>query len=509
MSTAVQDDSWADPANYWADPAYLRALDNDPPTTEPTTDDTSPIDATDPEPDHPDAGPTLPVLPPDFWDARHWLAHVRAAAHARGRSADLVLHAALARVSAMLSPQLQVDVGLGPASLNWFVAAVAGSGVGKTSGARVARELLRLPHYLADPQGPGARLGEDGKPLFMDGLPLGTGEGMAEAFMGTVTEDSGDTDKRGRRKTEKRRCQVRRHAFFQLDEGESLVRMGERSGATIGPTIRSAWVGELLGQANASEDRNRVLAANSYSLGLLIGFQPTTAGPLLADAGPGTPQRFAWVAARDPNIPDHRTQHPGLLPVDIANERGWELTGEIQADPSIADELWQRTVAINRGDLVVAALDAHEPLWRAKLAALLMVLDGGDKITREYWDLAGVAWTTSCAVRDALLQEGALARRREQQQRTRQLVDERIAVDTAASTVPRAIRRVAEHLHRLVDEQGGLTTGAAWRCLSGRDRRQGRELLSAAMEYGAAEGWFLHGPSGLAPATVKPRIEGF
>lgn len=503
MSTAHDDPR----LSYWADPAYLRVLDTEPRHPDPDDDppDLSPIDATDPEPDAGDnPGPDLPVLPADFWAARPWLGHIRAAAHARGRSSDLVLHALLARVSAMLSPQLQVDVGLGPASLNWFVAAVAGSGVGKTSGARVARELFRLPHYLRDPHHGGPRLGEDGKPLFMDGLPLGTGEGMAEAYMGTIAEDTGQVDSRGRAKREKRRAQVRRHAFFQLDEGESLVRMGERSGATIGPTIRSAWVGELLGQANASEDRNRVLPASSYSLGLLIGFQPATAGPLLADAGPGTPQRFAWVAARDPHIPEHRTAHPGQLQVDIADDRGWELTGEIPTDPSIADELWDRTVAINRGELTVAALDAHEPLWKAKLAALLMILDGGEKITREYWDLAAVCWATSCGVRDALLAQGVAAQKREREQRTRQLVDERIAVDTAASTVPRAIRRVAEHLHRLVDEQGGLTTGAAWRSLSGRDRKLGRDLLTAATEYGAAEGWFLSGPSGLTPAAVQP-----
>ena len=48
----------------------------------------------------------LPILPADFWEARPVLGHIRRAAHARLASADLVLHAVMAKLAAMRSHEL-------------------------------------------------------------------------------------------------------------------------------------------------------------------------------------------------------------------------------------------------------------------------------------------------------------------------------------------------------------------------------------------------------------------
>jgi hypothetical protein len=55
----------------------------------------------------------LPNLPLEFWEQRPVLAHIRQAAHSRGRSADLVFAATLARLSSMVSHELQFNTGLG------------------------------------------------------------------------------------------------------------------------------------------------------------------------------------------------------------------------------------------------------------------------------------------------------------------------------------------------------------------------------------------------------------
>ena len=92
MSTAFDDHGWSrDPADYWADPGYLRELDARCTAEElasehhPDLDDTSPLDGVDPDEQPSSTLPVLPVLPDGFWDARPYLKHIRLAAHSRGR----------------------------------------------------------------------------------------------------------------------------------------------------------------------------------------------------------------------------------------------------------------------------------------------------------------------------------------------------------------------------------------------------------------------------------------
>lgn len=447
-----------------------------------------------PEPVDPAAVPNtvLPNIPEEFWHARESLGHIRQAAHSRGMSADLVLHAVMARLSAMLDPNLRFDVGLGPGSLNYFTAVVGGAGQGKSAGGRVARELLEVPDRLTRPA-------EDGQPYFHDGLPLGSGEGIPEAFMGTVNRETGEVDRKGEPKKEKVRTQIRHNVFLSVDEGESLTKTAERSGATIGPTIRSAWVGELLGQANASEERRRIVHAGTYSLGMLVGYQPETAGPLLADGGAGTPQRFGWCSASDPSVPERRVEHPGPLQIPaLLQERPW--TDTMPADGPIQEETWSRRMRLVHGTLKIGPLDSHEPYMRGKAAALLAILDGRGVITVDDWALSKILWDTSCAVRDALIARGAAEAARKREERTQEFVDRAARAEVATSGMHGAVKRIAERLSRKVDEDGGLTNSAAWRCVAHRDRqRGGKELFEAALDYGDEHSLFRRGEHGLAP----------
>jgi len=426
----------------------------------------------------------LPNLPEEFWDTRPELAHIRQAAQAGLRSPDLVLHAALARLAAMVDPAVQFDTGLGPGSLNYFVAAVGPSGVGKSTGARTAKALLAAPPYLE-------RDAEDGKPNFLDGISIGSGEGLAEAFYGSVWRDiEGTTDRHGNPKRERFRMQVRRNVFVSVDEGEFLTKVAERSGATIGTALRSAWPGETLGQANAAEDRTRLVRQGQYALGLLIGFQPETAAPLLADSASGTVQRFAWASATDRHGPSERIPVPGPLSLHLADDLGNPRTGTLTSDGAIQEELWHRQARLNRGEEVPDPLNSHEPLMRSKMAALLTILNGRNHIRCDDWELAGTLWRISCAVRDHLIDLAA------QRQRERQQAAEDAAVDLharkAAASTPEAIRaaqlRVAATLIRHVERAGGqLTRSAARRALAHRDRDLYDGAVAAAAEDGTLE----------------------
>ncbi|TBR17419.1 MAG: DUF3987 domain-containing protein, partial [Chitinophagaceae bacterium] len=249
-------------------------------------------------------------LPDEFWDARPALKHIRAAAHAQMASPDAVLGVVLARVASFLDPSVTADIGFGPASLNTLVCPVGGSGAGKSSAYGIGRRLTPAPYWLS----------ENGYP---DGVGLGSGEGLIELYMGTsvqsgeesgeesVYADNAENRRLGRagelRPTagEKVRVQVRRNASVFLDEGAALISQAGRSGSTIGATLRTAWSGETLGQANARAETTRHIRANHYSLGAVIGFQPSTIAPLLSDAeaNAGTPQRLLLLAAADPSIP--------------------------------------------------------------------------------------------------------------------------------------------------------------------------------------------------------------
>jgi hypothetical protein len=430
----------------------------------------------------------LPNLPAEFWTARPQLELIRQAAHSRGRSADLVLGALLARLSAMVSHKLRFDTGLGVGSLNLFVAGVGPSGVGKSTAAKLARELIDTPWHLMpdDPLSMGVE-------LFRDGLPIGSGEGLAESFMGSAPTNDRKTTKKGRR-------QIRHNAFIYVDEGEALTKLIERAGSTIGPALRSAWNGEALGQANAADDRTRIIPAGSYSLGLLIGFQRSTAIPLLADVGPGTPQRFLWCSAIDPNVPTEPPDIPPRLHVVFTDSRAEPIEGTITAAKEIRDELWQRNLARVHGQITDDDLDSHTPLMRSKLAALLAVLDGRTSITTEDWSLSQILWETSCAVRDGLVAHARDEEARKHEARTQAGVERREREAAAVGQVPAKLARIANLLvSHITDNDGPLTDGAARKNLASRDR----QLYETAIEHAISSGLLRRVGGGIAlPATA-------
>ncbi|WP_326787853.1 hypothetical protein [Streptomyces sp. NBC_00151] len=458
-----------------------------------------------PEPPEDDSAPaTIPGLIPEaFWAARPELRHIRQAGHSRSRSGDVALLAVLTRLSALVSHRIRADTGIADlASLNLFGAIVGPSGIGKSSGVGVASRLLVAP--------PGLDI--------RDGLPIGSGEGLAEVFMGMVEEATGEIRK-GRGGTEtpvtiQVRKQVRHHAFFYVDEGASLTRlMKERSGSTLGETLRSAAVGQTLGQTNASKDTSRYIPSGSYSMGLLVGFQPETAAPLFEEVAEGTPQRFVWFQVLDPAVPDIQPGWPGELglwrnaaivaPGDEASE-----SVLVTFDEAIKAEMRAADLAKQRGQVSPALenpYDSQAPVMKVKLASLLAILAGRRHVNADDWRLANTLWTASCETRDAVIASAEAKRRAEQEKRTTARIEEEVRVDGAKQAAEevraeRAVERLARRLALLTRENGPQTRKEVRGRTAGRDKRH----LSDAFAYAVLREWVVEEGGKFHPGPVPP-----
>ena len=408
---------------------------------------------------------TVPLvnLPDAFWSSRPLFKHIREAAWASVTSADAVLGALLARASGMVDHRVKFDSGRGPTgSLNTFVNLIAPSGQGKTEAMRTAMRLLLPPRYLS-------RL--DGTPdpeLYRDGIGLGTGEGMAEAYMGWIQRETGELDRKGEPKTEKARAQVRHNVLFYVDEGQTLAKMmQERQGSTVGMAIRTAWTGGALGQSNAREENTRFLPDGTYAMGLIIGYQPQVAQHLLADGGPGTPQRFLWLSAIDPHIPDEPVPLPDPFRMPLVLPHGDPI---VSFPADLRAQLRREQLARQRGEVVLDELDSHVPLMRCKLAALLALLDERFQVTWEDWELGGLIWATSCAVRDRLIEFGRQEAERNQQAQLDRRRQEAVAVRLAQRGVDSTVERVAAWICDKVREKGPIGKGKLKKLLASRDR---------------------------------------
>ncbi len=366
-------------------------------------------------------------LPAEFWEARPVLRHIRAAAQCRFTSPDAVLGAVLARESAYAHPREGVDLGLGGTSpLTVFSILLGPPAAGKGRSLRCAADILPVPGWLAGFQQ----------------RSLGSGEGMVEAYYGLVLPPPGPDGKPG--KGGKVHKQVRGNVLFVHDEGEALVKIiTGRSGTTIAQTIRSAWSGESIGQANASAERDRQLDEGGYSIGLVVAFQPDTIGPLFdpTQVGGGTPHRFLFVSALDPAAPDDPSPRwPGPLvvpePHDPELVRQWSPgtpTQYVLTDEKVRAEIQATRRAVLRGEVEIPEQDTHATLLRGRVAAHLARWDGRTNITGEDWCLAGMVVATSGRVRDSAIEHGQARAARDAELRKRTHVDRQVAASVATA----------------------------------------------------------------------------
>jgi Bifunctional DNA primase/polymerase, N-terminal len=435
-------------------------------------------------------------LPEEFWSSRPSLNHIRQAAHSKGRSADAVLYTTMARISATVSPLLNFDTCLGRGSLNFFVAIVGRSGRGKSMAVKIAKTLIHTPFALSSPE------------FFKDSMGIGSGEGIAELYMGMETYDTGEVyseraKKAGQPVLKERRAKVRDNAFVYVDEGQTLSQQGKRQGNVILPTLRTAWTGDTLGQANASVDTTRHIPEGSYSLGMVIGYQKDTAQELIADVAPGTPQRLAWTSATDPAVPLQPPEHPGPLEFQMdAGARYIPRTGTITFYREINEELWkQNHERVVDEDLDDDELDSHEPLMLCKLSALLCIMEGRTIATTDDWALAKIMYQVSRNVMDDLVEYSQEKEQAKADAYAEAYANKEARGYLAKKNADANVARIARWIYGQIHDAGGITTISTVRhAVAGRDR----PLLNEAIDHGITTKWFTTDGKKLAIGLEKP-----
>ena len=383
-----------------------------------------------------------------------------------------MLGATLARVATLTPPTLTMDTGFGmPASLNLVVGLVGPSGAGKTTAVAAARQLVPIDRLdiVAD-------------------IPLGSGEGLVDVFFETVTEEEN-----GKKVRKKRRTKTA--ALVCLDEGQALAEMGGRKGATLMPTVRSSWSGETIGQANASEETKRIVKAGTYRLALVVGFQATAAGAMLADQETGTAQRFVLFSATDPTIPLEPIAWPTEAVFDCVPPT---IDGQtINVDDAIKKEIRTRAHAIRTAAVVADPLDSHRDLNRLKIAGLLAILAGRVEINAEDWRLSALVMDTSDAVRRWVMETNTATAEQLEDARTRAAIKrQRLAASALDNDAhARAVAVGARAIARLAHRRKGTTISGreAARAVSGKQRHEGERRRDdrprrAASEWIRADG---------------------
>jgi hypothetical protein len=302
-----------------------------------------------------------------FWNSRATLATIRQFAQARLAAPWSVLGCVLARIVAATD----YDVCLPPivgtnASLNFFLALVGGSSAGKGVSMGVARDVVEIAQPAVK-------------------LQVGSGEGLIHAFAVAAK------DKDSKQWTVQR---IRWNVLFDVSEVDVLSALtGGRSGSTLLGMLRQAWSGEALGRSTASAERNVSIPEHSYRLSLIVGVQPERAGALMADAGGGTPQRFLWLPAHDPEMELGITEPDSIKwqPPRKLYQAGQDQL--IKVCQLARDEI--QAVRLQNGRGEVGALDGHAMLTREKVAAALGLLERRYSIDEEDWRLAGVIMAKS------------------------------------------------------------------------------------------------------------------
>lgn len=402
--------------------------------------------------------PDVPDLEPDedaaFWNSRDILLHLHTFARARRVSPWAVLGVALARIVTATPHQVCLPPIIGgKASLNLFVGIVGRSGDGKGAAEAVAADALATGYITTH--------------------NVGSGEGIAHGYM-------------RRAKGELEWLDDRHAVLFSVPEIDSLAAQGDRKGATLMPQLRSGWTGEQLGFGYADPTKRIIVPAHEYRLCLVAGIQPARAACLLDDADGGTPQRFIWLPAIDPEAPDVAPTEPEPWPWQAPAVS--ELVGiggiRLKVCTVARETIIGARLARVRGS--GDALDGHALLARLKIAAALALAEGRLEVLEEDWDLAGIIQRKSDATRADVVR--TLAMKKAEASHDRALGEARRAVIVEETVTEAAVRRVCGVLVRKLRKADDWLTARDLRHVAAsRDRDHVDAALERLLEAGQIE----------------------
>lgn len=387
-----------------------------------------------------------------FWTSRESLSRIHDFARARRVAPWATFGGVIARVVTSTKPFVQLPAIVGSyASLNLPIGLVGPSGAGKDAAGKVAEELV------------------DGVADFLE-VPLGSGEGIAHMFM---REESGkpvlhnDT------------------ALVTVGEVDTLTALVKRQASTVLAQVRHAAMGEKLGFFYVDTSKRMIVPAHTYRLCMLVNIQPERARGLLDDAGGGTPQRFVWLPATDPQAPDVPPDEPAPLQWIVpawnripAIRRGGMDRVIMPVCDKAADLVRETRLKRlrNQGD----ALDGHALLTRLKVAAALAILEGCTSVSEEDWNLSGLVMQMSDRTRGNVQKVLTDEQREQTRKQAEAKAVEAIVVEERVGEA--AVRRVATSLKRTLAHAGDwVSHGDLRKTLASRDRAQHFEPAMAAL----------------------------
>lgn len=371
----------------------------------------------------------------DFWKARTVLSHVHDYARARRVGPWAVLGCVLARVVAATTPAVQIPPTIGGnASLNLFVGLVGNSGSGKDSARKVAAECVEI----RDPA--------------FNTNPLGSGEGLSHMFMRPATKEE--------QKEGHDLVQYNTAALVTIGEIDTLSALVTRSSSTVASQLRQAAMGEQLGFFYVDTAKRMLVPEHSYRLCLVAGIQPARSEVLLGDVDGGTPQRFLWLPAGDPDAPDLAPVAPQPLAwvrpdIQQAGRSARVGAREVRLPQVVIDttnQIWLDRTREKGDDLA-----GHANLTRTKVASALAILDGRYEVTDDDWDLSATLMAVSDGARQRC--QKALSGTRAKENKIKAIAEsERIEVIRERADEA-ALKRATSRIKRVLADRGLTTRG--------------------------------------------------
>ena len=405
-------------------------------------------------------------LPEEFWNARPMFQHIRDAGYGSMTVPEALLGSVLGRYSAMVPPAVKLPAIIGAkATLDYITCVVAESSGGKTISNGAAAEILS-----------GKTLS---KRVDFD-APIGSGEGVIQAFMGYELNDKGK--KMG---DPSYKFGEYRGIHFTADEGTAITEAQKRSGTTLVQTLCSAWSGSTLGQLNASMETKRRIPGGKRRVAATINIQTALASELFESALIGLPKRMVFFWAHS-EFPEQLPEHPGNLVVGLQNNV-WDRDGDefMEVCSEIREELRAHRRVVAAGTERLDDLDGHRGLLKLKTAALLALMDWRMDVNLEDWGLAEMIMTHSDKVRSHVLAVKRQADSRAADARTMFLAEREATVDDVKER--KAVARLRDSIVRKVGE-GPIATGKLSRATtSSGTRHRFSDAVAAAVADGAIE----------------------
>lgn len=381
----------------------------------------------------------LPLIKNATWERRSWLRAIRDRSYETTAVPDATLGAALCLFASSCDYGIKIRTGIkDDIGLSLLSGVVSGSGLGKSTGLKLARRDF-APLDAPKPK------------------PTPTGEGLVEALMGWV-EHTNPADGR----TFKKHEQTKHNAMFVIGEGAAMNVAMERSGATLGPTLRQVFSDEDLGTTAASEERHRHVPGGTYNIGVMVLYQETTAMKIILETETGMAQRVLWFAGHSPSAaPTGVLQVPRMVTPHVTTLAAEEqFDGQkiyvLPVEPAITARLRAEDAAKRDGySLGDENRDSQKPAVVAKLAGLACLIEGRTLITEDDWQLGEELYAASRAVQDELIEfaeEQDRAKRREvaakagEADHVRRTFRDEVA--KVAGTIVRKARKVGQPMSR-------------------------------------------------------------